>query len=291
MFTTIREALQAARRRLSSTSASPHLDAEVLLSHSLGQPRSRLVAWPEHELDEQAQTSFRALIDRRERGEPIAYLTGEREFWSQSIRVAPGVLIPRPETELLVELVLEHFPSEISGRIADLGTGSGAIALALARERPRCWITATDASAAALAQARENAQRLGYDAIDWRLGDWLEPLAGLRFDVIVSNPPYVASDDPHLAQGDVRFEPREALDAGPDGLNDLRRIIGHAPDRLMPGGWLILEHGFEQGEAVRGLLGAMGFDAVHTRRDLSGLERASLGRMSLSEGPERQVLD
>ncbi len=285
MPSTISEALQAAEKSLSRTSPSPHLDAEVLLSHALGRPRSFLYTWPERSLTGEEQDRFRDLIDRRAEGEPIAYLTGEREFWSQAIGVTPGVLIPRPETELLVELALEHLPHGRAARIADLGTGSGAVALALARECPGCRITATDASATALSLARENAERLGLGGIDWRLGSWMEPLAGPRFDLIVSNPPYVASGDPHLERGDVRFEPREALDAGPEGLDDLRRIVEGAPDRLLSGGWLILEHGSDQGEAMRAMLSKAGFKDVETRRDLAGLERATLGRLGASRLP------
>jgi release factor glutamine methyltransferase len=285
MSTTIREALQAARRRLSPSSPSPRLDAELLLGHALGRPREYLHTWPERDLAQREQVRFERLLERREAGEPIAYLTGEREFWSMTLHVVPGVLIPRPETELLVELLLEHLPADRPAQVADLGTGSGAIALALARERPGWNILATDRSSETLAIARENATRLGIGRIDWRLGAWFEPLAGLRFDAIVSNPPYVASDDPHLAQDDVRFEPSGAFDGGPDGLDELRSIIEGSPAHLKPGGWLVLEHGCDQGPAVRALLQTAGLGDIRTHCDLAGLERATIARQGDRVGP------
>jgi release factor glutamine methyltransferase len=284
MSTSIREALYSGERRLSRTSPSPRLDAELLLGYALGRPREYLYAWPERDLTQRQQARFERLVGRRADGEPIAYLTGEREFWSMRLRVAPGVLIPRPETELLVELLLESLPADRPARVVDLGTGSGAIALALARARPGWDILATDRSGEALAMARDNAERLGIERVDWRLGAWFAPLASLRFDAVVSNPPYVASEDPHLSQGDVRFEPNGALDGGPDGLDELRRIIDGSPAHLKRGGWLVLEHGCDQGPAVRSLLLAAGLGAIRTHRDLAGLERATIARQGDPEG-------
>ncbi|CAN0602831.1 unnamed protein product, partial [Ectocarpus sp. 12 AP-2014] len=218
-----------------------------------------------------------AWLQRRQQGEPVAYLLGKREFWSLPLTVTPATLIPRPETELLIECALElSLPGD--ARVVDLGTGSGAIALALAHERPHWQVTGVDVSAEALEVARANAESLGLARVDWRLGNWLEPLGTERFSLIVSNPPYVTPDDPHLEMGDLPFEPRSALVAGEDGFADLRLITEAAPDHLVPEGWLMLEHGFEQGEGVRDLLTRAGFEAVRSHRDLSGQERISVGR-------------
>lgn len=277
MRQTLREALRRAAGRLEGRSDSPRLDAEVLLAHVLGKPRSHLHAWPETELDEADARRFAELVERRAAGEPVAHLVGQREFWSLPLEVTPDTLIPRPETELLVEALLERLPAGRPARILDLGTGSGAIALAVRHERPRWSVTAVERSPAALAVARRNAQRLGL-AIDWREGDWYAPVTGERFTAIVSNPPYVAEADPHLGEGDVRHEPRSALAAGPEGLDDLERIIAGAPAHLEPGGWLLLEHGLDQAEAVASLLKSRGFDEVRCLRDLAGHDRVSLGR-------------
>ena len=251
-------------------------EAELLLSHCLGKPRSYLYGWPEAEVAEGAAARFANLLSRRAAGEPVAYLLGSREFWSLPLRVNADTLIPRPETELLVEWALGlSLPGE--SRVADLGTGSGAIALALASERP-CWqVDAVDLSPRALDVARGNADALGLANVRCLAGDWCEGLEA-RYALLVSNPPYVASGDPHLEQGDLRFEPRRALVAGGDGLEDIRRIVGGAPAHLVPGGWLLLEHGYEQRDAVAGLLEDAGFAAVDSRRDLSGHWRATGGR-------------
>jgi release factor glutamine methyltransferase len=222
---------------------------------------------------------FETLVARRVAGEPVAYLTGRRGFWSFDLTVTPATLIPRVETELLVELALARLPRDREPRIADLGTGSGAIALALAHERPRARVVATDASDAALAVARDNAIALGIDNIDLRRGDWLAALSGERFDLIASNPPYIASDDPHLGVGDLRHEPAAALASGCDGLDAIRVIVRDAPAHLVTDGWLLLEHGLEQGRAVRDLLHAAGFVDVATEHDLEGRDRVTLGRM------------
>lgn len=253
-------------------------EAEVLLAHALGRPRSWLYAHGQDDVDPAVAARYAALLARRVAGEPVAYLTGSRGFWSLELQVSPATLIPRPETELLVELALARLPADRPVRIADLGTGSGAIALALAHERPRAQVLATDASAAALAIAQANAAALGLGNVGFRQGSWLQPLPGLRFDLIASNPPYIAEDDAHLAQGDLRHEPRMALASGRDGLDAIRQIAIGAPEHLLAGGWLLLEHGWEQGAAVRGLLRAAGLVEVDTARDLSRHERISFGR-------------
>jgi len=254
-------------------------EAEILLAHALGRDRTALWAHPDAQVPAAPAAQCRALVRRRAAGEPVAYLTGRRAFWTLELEVTPAVLIPRPETELLVELTLGLLAADRPVRVADLGTGSGAIALALASERPRWTVVATDASAEALAVARGNATRLGLTRVDFRPGSWTEALApGETFEAIVSNPPYVADGDPHLAQGDLRYEPRTALAAGPDGLAAIRALIPAALPHLAPGGWLLLEHGAEQGSAVRAVLCGAGLEAVRTAQDLAGLDRVSLGR-------------
>ncbi len=253
-------------------------DAEALLLHVLERPRSWLYAHADDVLDTDVQTAYSALVERRARGEPVAYLTGRRGFWSFELEVTPATLIPRPDTERLVELALERLPADVACAIADLGTGSGAIALALAHERPRAHVSATDASAAALAVARRNAQRLGIANVEFLHGDWLLPLAGRRFDVIVSNPPYIEADDVHLGQGDLRFEPVAALASGKDGLDDIRRIVAAAPKHLNAGGWLLFEHGWQQGAAARRLLQQAACADVFTAQDLEQRDRVSGGR-------------
>lgn len=256
-------------------------DAAVLLAHALQRPRSWLYAHGDAVVDGAALQQFHALLERRVAGEPVAYLTGRRGFWRFDLRVTPDTLVPRPETELLVELALERLPPDRASQVADLGTGSGAIALALAHERPRARVVATDASAAALAVSAANAAELGIANIAFRAGEWFAPLAGERFDLVASNPPYIAEGDRHLEEGDLRFEPAAALASGRDGLDDIRRIAAGAPAHLVPGGWLLLEHGFEQGEAVRALLRQAGFTEAASHRDLEHRERVTLGRMPL----------
>lgn len=255
-------------------------DAELLLAHMLGRPRSWLYAHGNDELAADEVARFEALLARRIAGEPVAYLLGTRGFWRFDLQVGPATLIPRPETELLVELALARLPTDRVARIADLGTGSGAIALALAYERPRARVVATDASADALAIARGNAAALALDNIEFRHGDWFAPLAGGRFDLVASNPPYIAEADVHLDQGDLRHEPRAALASGTDGLDAIRILARDAPAHLRPGGWLLLEHGWEQGAAVRALLSAAGLVEVETARDLGLRDRVSLGRIA-----------
>ncbi|MDR3416457.1 MAG: peptide chain release factor N(5)-glutamine methyltransferase [Nevskia sp.] len=264
-----------AARELRACGDDARLEAEVLLGHLLACNRAGLVVRADDALDAHTALRYAALVERRVRGEPVAYLTGQREFWSLPLQVSPAVLIPRPDTELLVEWALQRLRGIDTPVIADLGTGSGAIALALASELPQARVVATDASEAALEQARHNAAVLGLQRVEFRPGDWFEPLAEERFDLILSNPPYVADADPHLAE--LRYEPRRALVAGADGLDALRRIAAGARAHLRPRGALLLEHGSGQGEAVRELLREHGFDAVETRRDLAGHERASGG--------------
>lgn len=275
-------ALRDATRRLQGRSETPRLDAEVLLAEALGQPRGYLYAWPERGLTTVENTRFMALLERRRQGEPIAYILGRREFWSLELKVTPATLIPRPETELLVEQALARLPLDRPLRAADLGTGGGAVALAIARERPKVNLVATDNSAAALVVAADNARRLGVGNVEFRLGDWCDALRDEWFALIVSNPPYVAAGDPCLTQGDARFEPRAALVAGPDGLDALRRISAQAGACLEPGGWLLLEHGAGQSAAVAALLQAAGWTEREIYRDAAGLERVSGGRRPLS---------
>lgn len=264
---------------------TPRLDGELLLAHVLGRARSYLYAWPEREIDAAAEARFRDLLARRTAGEPVAYLLGERDFWSLRLAVAESTLIPRPDTERLVEIALERTDAllvergETSARLVDLGTGTGAIALALATERPSWRLLAIDRLPEAVALARANAQQLALANVEVGCSDWFAALpAGARFHAVVSNPPYLAGDDPHLDQGDVRFEPRSALVAGDRGLADLAHIVATAPDWLLPGGWLLCEHGAEQGEAMRELLRTNGYAEVQSWRDLGDRERVSGGR-------------
>ena len=274
---TLSQALRSAAARLTD-SDSPQLDAELLLGHVLGRDRSHLRAHPEAALDAAQTRRYARLVEDRRRGEPIAYLTGEREFWSLQLKVTPATLIPRPETELLVEQALRLIPTGSDWDILDLGTGSGAIALAIANERPHCRITAVDISDAALTVARDNAHHLRISNVEFLQGDWFAPVADRRFHMIVSNPPYVGSDDPHLGEGDLRFEPRQALVSGSDGLQDIHRIVSEATAHLHPGGHLLLEHGYGQGTAVRASLQALGFTHPHSMHDLAGHERISLAQ-------------
>jgi release factor glutamine methyltransferase len=272
-------ALAAGRHELGETSPSPALDAEVLLMHVLGCDRARLRAWPEKPLTQEQAGEYATLIERRRQGCPIAYLTGEREFWSRPFQVAPGVLIPRPETELLIELALAAIPADQSVDLLDLGTGSGIIAITLAVERSRARVAAVDASAEALAIAQANATRHAALNLRFFRGDWLSPLPPTeRYDLIVSNPPYIAEDDPHLRQGDLCHEPGLALASGPDGLTALRRIIAEARAYLKPCGALLLEHGYDQADAIAALLRGSGYGEITHHRDLQGHRRATMAR-------------
>jgi release factor glutamine methyltransferase len=262
---------------LATVSDTSRLDTEVLLCHILGESRTFLYTWPEHLLSTSQQHQFQVLFNRRLKGEPVAHLTGTREFWSLPFNVSPATLIPRPDTELLVELALD-LPLADQAAVLDLGTGTGAIALALASERPHWSICAIDAVAEAVALAEENRQQFGFDHVRVFQSDWFSELGGQTFDLMISNPPYISASDDHLQQGDVRFEPGSALVAGEAGFADLGTIISNAKLHLNPEGWLILEHGYEQGSEVRRMMSLAGFDGVATHADLAGLERATIGQ-------------
>lgn len=273
--TTLRDTLQQAQLH-----GLERLDAQMLLLHALGRSphdRAWLMAHDGDALPEAAAADWQALLQRRQTGEPVAYLLGEKAFFGLNLAVDARVLVPRPDTEVLVEWALDVLPAAggpTPPRVVDLGTGSGAIALALAQQRPEAQVSATDASADALAVAQSNAAQLGL-AVAFHCGHWLDAVPGQLFNVIASNPPYIAEGDPHLPA--LQFEPRSALAAGPDGLDDIRTIIDQAGDALLPGGWLLLEHGHDQAEAVRTLLLQAGFNHVSSRNDLAGIERCSGG--------------
>ena len=271
---TVRELLDAAA---GLPGDSPRRDVEVLLSHCLDKPRAWLYAWPEAEIDEPRRQQYEHLLEQRRDGRPVAYLTGRREFWSLDLAVSDATLIPRPETETLVARAL-GLPLLADAAVLDLGTGSGAIAMAVASERPGWRVTATDNSAAALAVAADNARTCGLERVELLHSHWYDALVGRRFDLVLSNPPYIDPADPHLEQGDLRFEPRSALAAAQGGLADLALIVGAAPGHLHPGGALWVEHSFDQGAAVRTLLRDAGFERIESERDLAGQERISGGR-------------
>lgn len=254
------------------------VDARALLSHVLGRDAAYLIAHADDALDAAAAERFRALAARRAAGEPVAYLTGAREFHSLTFKVTPAVLIPRPETELLVELALERIPEGHASRVLDLGTGSGCIAVSIAKARPSAHVVAVDRSEEALAVACDNARQLGAGNVAFRASEWYGALGSERYDVIVSNPPYVASGDAHLQQGDLRYEPQAALASGADGLDAIRAIVAGAPAHLAAGGWLVIEHGYDQAARCRELMERADLQSVSTRRDLAGLERVSSGR-------------
>jgi len=320
-LTSIERALADVAARLVPThgldAESARIEARSLLAHALGRDRTWLAAHGRDPLPDAGKARFNTLVARRLAGEPVAYLTGRREFYGLEFTVAPAVMIPRPETEVLVEQALERIPVDAPCRVLDLGTGSGAVAIAIKAHRPLAEVTATDASAEALAVARENARLLlgvappcgnppfsplfqrgvgndsstplserGAGGICFLLSDWFSALARERFHLIVSNPPYVAEGDPHLAQGDLRFEPRHALAAGADGLDCIRRIVGDGPAHLMDGGWLLFEHGYDQAETCRNLLRAAGLQDIGSYRDLSGIERVS-GARRLTPSPAK----
>ena len=268
MSATIAELLRA-------TNIDP-LDARVLLRAALGASDAQLAAHPERVPSGTESARFLAWVERRRAGEPVAYLTGEREFYSLALKVTPAVLIPRPETELLVEVALERIAPQAPCRVLDLATGSGCVAIAIGSARPRARLAASDVSPAALAVARENAARHGID-IEFLESDWFAALSGRRYDLVVANPPYVAEGDPHLSRGDLRFEPRAALAAGPMGMQAIEQIVQHAGQHLAAGGSLLFEHGHDQGARARALLIARGYAAVFSRLDLSGAERVSGG--------------
>ncbi len=282
MTNTIQTALSHASKELKAHLPEPEsaaYEANLLLMSLLKVNRAWLIAHQDDELPASTDAAFEALLARRLKGEPIAYILGEREFFGLSLKVTPDTLIPRADTETLVEAALAKIPPNLPYSILDLGTGTGAIALAIAINRPQTQVTAVDASAGALTVAQENAVKLQIPDVQFVLSHWFDALAGKTFDVIVSNPPYIEADDIHLSQGDVRFEPRSALVSGQDGLNDIRHIIAHAPQHLNPQGWLMFEHGYNQANAVATLLQQAGFQHIETIKDLGGNERVTLGRL------------
>ncbi|AAO54639.1 peptide chain release factor N(5)-glutamine methyltransferase [Pseudomonas syringae group genomosp. 3] len=258
-------------------SPTARLDIELLLAAALGKPRSFLHTWPERIVSTEAAVAFAGYLQRRRTGEPVAYILGQQGFWKLDLEVAPHTLIPRPETEMLVEAALELVPAFAPAQVLDLGTGTGAIALALANDRQQWKVTAVDRVPEAVALAERNRQRLQLDYAQVLNSHWFSALEGRQFDLIISNPPYIADADPHLSAGDVRFEPSSALTAGADGLDDLRTIIADAQAHLNADGWLLLEHGYDQGPAVRELLTRHGFERIQTRRDLGEHERITFG--------------
>jgi release factor glutamine methyltransferase len=268
------------RDALALTSNEARLEVQMLLQQVLSVERVYLLAHPEHVLSADQQAAYDVMLRRRLQGEPIAYILGEREFFGLKFKVTPDTLIPRPETELLVELALQRMPQGRTCRVLDLGTGSGAIALSIAHARPDIEVVAVDASEAALEVARANAQHLAIGNVSFLHSDWFSVLGGQRYDLIVSNPPYVAAGDVHLTRGDVLFEPASALASGADGLNDIRRIICQAGDFLERGAWLLLEHGYDQAAEVRNLLLQNGFADVISAKDIAGIERVSGGTAS-----------
>lgn len=277
MSSSISGLLRAAKSELAGSTTSG-LDAEVLLQHCLGRDRAWLLSHPDRELKAADVDRFRELVRRRARGEPVAYLTGQREFWSLPLQVNTGVLVPRPETELLVERALSHVAQDAEVTLLDLGTGSGAIALAIAHERPYSRVTGTDCSQSALDVARDNAGKLAIDNVTFARGDWYAAVAGQRFDIIVSNPPYVEDNDPHLRESSLSHEPIHALRAGPDGMRDLAHIITQAEEHLNRHGWLLVEHGAQQANAVCVLMEQHGLRNIATHKDLASLPRVTEGQ-------------
>lgn len=273
----IAQAIKDASLALAQISDSAHLDAEVLLCHVLNCAATHLMAWPEKVLDEKQVQTFRQLVEQRQHGTPIAYLTGNKEFWSINFKVTPDTLIPRPDTELLIEFVLEKFSDQNKIKAIDLGTGSGAIAIAIASERPNWNMFATDISNGALAVAKENARLNNIANIKFIKSNWFDQLEHQQFDLIISNPPYIATKDEHLSQGDVRFEPISALTSGETGMNDIERITSQAEEHLSKNGWLIFEHGYNQKQAVYDCLQHHNFKKVIQLNDLSGQPRMTAG--------------
>jgi release factor glutamine methyltransferase len=278
---TITQILQHATEQLKQTSDSARLDSEILLAYTLNESRSYLYTWPDKQLTPEQASQINELLNRRHNGEPIAYIVGQQEFWSMPLKVTPDTLIPRPETELLVELALQKIPADSKQHILDLGTGSGAIALAIAKERSACQVTGVEHSRQALVIANENAQQLGIRNVSFMHGHWFSSLDNSqRFDLIVSNPPYIACADPHLSQGDVRFEPETALSSGSDGLDDIRWIADGARRFLKTGGWLFMEHGYDQGPTIESLLSEYHYKNIIDHKDLAGLARVVAAQWS-----------
>ena len=274
---TISQALREGSDFLGTEIDNAYHEALILLQYATHRTKEYLIAHDEEIIREDCLSRFRHYLERRDHGEPIAYIIEEKEFWSLPFYVTQGVLIPRPETERLVEIALQHVPENELCHVADLGTGSGAIALAIASERPMAQIVATDASESALTIAEQNKINLGISNIQFQNGEWFEAFSQEKFELIVSNPPYVADQDPHLQQGDLRFEPSNALSSGPDGLNDLRKIIQSAPAYLSHDAYVLLEHGYDQADAVIDLFEKSGYSQVQCFRDYGARERATIG--------------
>ena len=288
MKATVGGLLEHAARELAADgdAGEARRDAQVLLGFALGVSRAGLIAHADQVADSEAAAKFQSLVALRANGHPVAYLVGAKEFRGLLLRVTPDVLIPRPETEDLVEAALERLPQGEPCKVVDLGTGSGCIAIAIARERPAARVTGVDTSSPALAVARENAAAHGVE-VEFLQGDWFSALGGRSFNLVVANPPYVAADDAHLREGDLRFEPRKALVGGADGLADLRRIAAAAPKHLLPGGWLLLEHGYGHAGACRDLLHDAGFAELVFLADMAGLPRIAGGRLLTPDSPSR----
>jgi len=274
----IKSVLRDAAGTLETISESALLDAEVLLCLALNKPRSHLRAWPDRQLQPDQVTAFQALLEQRQKGMPIAYITGNREFWSRDFQVTPDVLIPRPDTELLIELSLKLIPADEPIKIIDLGTGSGIIAITLAAERPHAQISATDFSLSALRIAQLNAGKHHINNIQFYQSDWFDDVPDTKFNLIISNPPYIAEDDSHLQQGDIRFEPQTALCAAEQGLGDIKIIADNARHYLKPCGHLLIEHGYDQLQQVQSLFKELHYDNVQTYTDLSGQPRVTYGQ-------------
>ncbi len=266
------------QRALNLDRRDARLEAYILAARALGVDRAWLIAHDRDELHPDQAYYIETLVARREQGEPVAYILGEKEFYGRLFKVTPDVLIPRPETELLVDAALERLPKDRPARVLDLGTGSGCIAITIALQRPKSEVTAVDISAATLAVAQANAQLLGVDNIRFLVSDWYARLSMMRFDMILSNPPYIAANDPHLSRGDLRHEPRNALVSGPSGLNAISAIVAHAPDHLVTGGWLLFEHGYDQAENCQARLGRCGIGRTFSLSDLSGQTRVTGGQ-------------
>lgn len=277
-MSTIATLLKEATSMLENSSDSAALDAEILLCLAMNKPRSHLRAWPDRKSEPGQVRYFQTLLQQRLQGVPVAYLTGRREFWSREFRVTPDVLIPRPETELLVEISLTLLPKDHPTKIIDLGTGSGIIAITLSKELSNAEVTATDLSLAALQVAKQNAAEHQANQIHFLHSDWLASVPQKKFDLVISNPPYIAENDGHLDQGDVRFEPRTALTANRQGLADIQTIARDARPYLKTGGHLLIEHGYDQEQLVQSIFRDMGYDNVQTYKDLSGQSRATYGR-------------
>ncbi|HFE38781.1 MAG TPA: peptide chain release factor N(5)-glutamine methyltransferase [Gammaproteobacteria bacterium] len=281
LIPTVSQVLSSASQRLSFSQEAPRLDAEVLVAHALDYSRTQLYLYSDKRLTEADCLAIDALVDRRCNGEPIAYIVGGKEFWSLNFKVTPDTLIPRPETEHLVELALARIPEDEAWQIVDLGTGSGAIAIAIANERPACQLLAIDKSEAALMVARDNAETLGVKNVCFRKSDWFAALNAALFHMVVSNPPYIARQDKHLTRGDVASEPKNALVAGVDGLDDVRKIIKQAKAHLLPEGYLLLEHGWNQAADVKAIFEEASYKDICTHKDLAGLARISQGAWGL----------